>query len=610
VIHARLFRKYATLILFLVGGTLVVSDTISLYFSYQETRNALQVLEHEKAQSAALRISQFVREIERQLGWTTFPQSVEGSDTAELRRLDLIKLLRQVPAIMEASYIDGSGREQVRIARLALDVVGIGEDRSNDPRFVNASKSGTYFGPVYFRKETEPYMSIASRSGRGTGVTIVEVNLKFIWDVITQIRIGKTGIAYVVGNEGILIAHPDISLVLKKTDMSHLPQIKAALAGNSSETGGYGAGYAHNSSGRSVLTAYSRIKPLGWTVFVEQPLSEALQPVYASLKRTGAVLFTALALSALASLALAMRMVRPINALRKGARAIGSGQLDHRIGVITNDELQDLGEGFNDMASKLQESYAGLEQKVEERTRELAASRAQLAEWNATLEKRVAEGIIELEHMGRLKRFLAPQVAELIAKGTASSLGSHGCEVAVVFLDLRGFTSFTESSEPEEVMGVLHEYHAAMGRLIMRYEGTLERFLGDGIMILFNDPIPIPDPEVRAVCMAVEMHNDFLRLSAGWKQRGFDLQMGIGIAQGHATLGVIGFEGRQDYSAIGSVCNLAARLCAEARGGQTLVSERVLKAVEGFVESEPAGELALKGFSRPVLVWNIRSLRP
>lgn len=568
--RARLFYKYAALIVSLVGGALLVSGAVGLYFSYQETRSALLTLEREKAQAAAIRIEQFVREIERQLGWTTFPRFAEGASAVELRRLDLVKLLRQVPAIMEAAYIDGDGREQVRLSRLALDVVGSNADRSGDPRFVQARTSGTYFGPVYFRKESEPYMAIATRAERGSGVTAVEVNLKFIWDVITQIRIGRTGLAYVVGGDGALIAHPDISRVLRRTDMSQLPQVRAALGAGPSATGGVVEGDARDTGGRKVLTAYAQIEPLGWTLFVEQPQDEALAPLYASMLRSAVLLVVGLVLAVLASLMLARRMMRPIRALREGAAAIGAGDLEQRIELVTGDELQELGEQFNQMAKNLR----------------------------------------ELEHVRRLKRFLAPQVAELIAEGTPTSLETHRREVVVVFLDLRGFTSFTETAEPEEVMGVLHEYHEAMGRLIIRHEGTLERFLGDGIMILFNDPIPVADPAARALRMAIEMHADFTRLVAGWRQRGYALDMGIGIAQGFATLGIIGFEGRQDYSAIGSVCNLAARLCAEARGGQTLVPARLLVGLEQLVEAEPVGELTLKGFSRPVAACSVLALRP
>jgi len=374
----QLFFKYVTLIVALVGGALAVSGAASVYFSYQETRTALLELEQEKARAAAGRIEQFVKEIEHQIGWTALPQVAKGDNPLELRRFDFVKLLRQVPAITEAVYIDGNGREQVRVSRLAMDVLGGGQDRSGDPRFLQARGGRTYFGPDYFRKQTEPYMSIALRAGRDGGVAAVEVNLKFIWDVITQIRVGKTGLAYVVNRDGSLVAHPDISLVLQNTNLSALPQVRAALAESAPGEGEKTAGEARNHSGRAVLTAHARIDTLGWTVFVEQPQSEAYQPMYASLLVTGAVLLAALLLSVLASLALARRMLRPINALREGAAAIGAGRLDQRIEVHTGDELEQLGEQFNKMAAELRDSYAGLERKVDERTRELTRALQQL----------------------------------------------------------------------------------------------------------------------------------------------------------------------------------------------------------------------------------------
>ena len=366
--RGKLFRKYAALMLSLVGGVLAVSSGISVYFSYQEIRNGLLALEQEKAQSASARIGQFVKEIEHQIGWTKLPQIASGNAT-ELKRLDFVKLQRQVPAITEVAEIDASGREQLRLSRLDMDVLGSGQDRSSDPRFLGARGGDTYFGPVYFRKETEPYMSIAIPSGRG-GVTAAEVNLKFIWDVITQIRIGQNGLAYVVGPSGTLIAHPDISLVLQQTDMSGLPQVKAALA-QGGALGSEMSGEARDRSGRAVLTSHAHIAPLGWTIFVEQPQQEAFAPLYASVVRTVVVLFVALLLSLLASVVLARRMVRPIGALREGAAAIGAGRLDQRIEVRTGDELEQLGEQFNKMAAELRESYAGLERKVEDRTAEL-----------------------------------------------------------------------------------------------------------------------------------------------------------------------------------------------------------------------------------------------
>jgi class 3 adenylate cyclase/AmiR/NasT family two-component response regulator len=233
-----------------------------------------------------------------------------------------------------------------------------------------------------------------------------------------------------------------------------------------------------------------------------------------------------------------------------------------------------------------------------------------LADWNRTLEQRVQEGVAQVERLGRLKRFFSPQLAELIvAGGTDDPLRTHRREITVVFLDLRGFTGFAETAEPEEVMGVLREYHEAMGRLIVGHEGTLERFTGDGMMVFFNDPVPVENPAERAVRMAVAMRDRVRELRAGWRKRGHDLDLGVGIAQGYATIGAIGFEGRWDYGAIGTVTNLAARLCAEAQGGQVLVTSRVAAAVEGLVDVEEVGALSLRGLSRPVPTLNIAGLK-
>jgi adenylate cyclase len=234
---------------------------------------------------------------------------------------------------------------------------------------------------------------------------------------------------------------------------------------------------------------------------------------------------------------------------------------------------------------------------------------ARLEEWSRTLEERVAEQLAEIERLAGLKRFLPPQVTELIvSSGNERLLESHRHEVTVVFCDLRGFTAFAETTEPEEVMGVLREYHEALGRLIFRYEGTLERFAGDGLVVLFNDPLPCPDPTARAVRMALEMRACVGDLSRTWRRFGHELGFGVGIAQGYATLGTIGFEGRLDYAAIGPVSNLASRLCDEASDGEILISGRALVAVEDMVEAEPAGDLALKGFSRPVTAYRVRGL--
>src|SRR6266478_2402278 len=234
----------------------------------------------------------------------------------------------------------------------------------------------------------------------------------------------------------------------------------------------------------------------------------------------------------------------------------------------------------------------------------------ELADWNRTLERRVEQQLAQLDRLERLKRFFSPQVAELIVSGdTEDPLKSHRRDITVVFLDLRGFTAFAETSEPEEVMGVLREYHAEMGKLILEWEGTLERFTGDGMMIFFNDPTPVPDPAERAVRMAAAMRERVAELAVGWKKAGFDLDFGIGIAHGYATLGAIGFEGRVDYGAIGTVTNLAARLCAEAQPGQVLLTQRVLTTVDALVEVEPVGDVSLKGISRPVKIFNLITLK-
>jgi class 3 adenylate cyclase len=234
----------------------------------------------------------------------------------------------------------------------------------------------------------------------------------------------------------------------------------------------------------------------------------------------------------------------------------------------------------------------------------------ELAEWNRLLEQRVQEQVAQMERLGRLQRFFSPQVAELILSGeTDDPLKTHRRDVAVVFIDLRGFTGFAEISEPEEVMTVLREYHAAVGQVILEHEGTVERFAGDGIMIFFNDPVVVPNPAERAVRMAVAVRDRIGELSVVWRKRGHQLGVGLGVAQGYATIGAIGFEGRWDYGAIGTVANLAARLCAEARAGQILASTRVGDAVEDLVEAEPVDPLTLKGFHRPMPAVDILRLR-
>ena len=251
-----------------------------------------------------------------------------------------------------------------------------------------------------------------------------------------------------------------------------------------------------------------------------------------------------------------------------------------------------------------------LHDTVQEQASRLEWQAAELAHWNTVLEERVARQLAELDRVGRLKRFFSPQLAELIVRGgTDDPLRSHRRDVTVVFIDLRGFTAFAEAAEPEEVMGVLREYHARVGEIILAHEGTLERFTGDGMMIFFNDPVVVPNPVERALRMTVAMRDGVEQLAAHWREQGWELHAGIGVAKGDATIGAIGFEGRLDYGAIGTVTNLAARLCSEAAGGQILISQRVHAAGADLVETEPVGELTLKGLQRPVPAFQVRGLK-
>ena len=368
--------KYAALIVVLVGGALIASGVISLFFAWNQSRDSLFALQREKADAAAYRIEQYIREIEHEIGWTALPRVAEGGDVMDQRRIEFLKLLRQAPQITEATWIDRAGNEQVRVSRLAMDAVGPATNLTIDPRVVGTQGGATWFGPVTFRKDTEPYMAIARPAGgRDGGTTAVEVNLKFVWDVVSQLRIGRAGIAYVIDAEGHLVAHPDISLVLQKLDWTKQTQVVAArAAGPESQTRHI---EAVNRGGKAVLVAFARIPSLDWLVMVEVPREQAFEPLLETLYRTLGVLFAALLLAVLASVFLARRMVQPIRALQDGAAQIGAGNLDQKIVVRTGDELEALADQFNTMASDLKESYAGLERKVLDRTRELSETLGQ-----------------------------------------------------------------------------------------------------------------------------------------------------------------------------------------------------------------------------------------
>ncbi|HWS06739.1 MAG TPA: ATP-binding protein [Xanthobacteraceae bacterium] len=366
IVRSRLFIKYVALLIAVVVLALVANGAFEIWFSYQEHKASLIGIQREQAEAAASKIEQFITEINSQVGWTT--QLPWSDSTLDQRRFDALRLLRQVPAITELAQIDASGHEQLRVSRLTMDVVGSGIDYSTKPEFTQAVAHKVYYGPVYFRRESEPYMTLSlAGTRRDTGVSIAQVNLKLIWDVVSKIKVGERGRAYVVDADGRLIAHPDISLVLRNTDMSKLAQVRSARAAGSGEE----VQEAEDIAGNRVLTAYAQVTPLGWLVFVETPVAEAYAPLYASIQRTGYVLFGALALAFIAGMFLARRMVGPIQALRSGAARIGLGDLSQRISIKTGDEVEALADQFNDMAAKLQESYADLEQKVEDRTHEL-----------------------------------------------------------------------------------------------------------------------------------------------------------------------------------------------------------------------------------------------
>jgi signal transduction histidine kinase len=374
-VGSRLFRKYVALFVAVVCVALLTNGLFEIWFSYQENKQALTRIQREQAEAAAAKIGQFIKDIEGQIGWTT--QLPWTASALEQRRFDALRLLRQVPAITELAQLDASGKEQLRVSRLAMDAVGVGTDFSKDPKFTEAVAKKIYYGPVYFRRESEPYMTLAMAGARrDAGVSVAEVNLKFIWDVVSQIKVGKKGQAFVIDARGRLIAHPDISLVLRNTDLSRLDYVSAARSAEGAPSP-QGVEIVNDVQGREVLTAHAPILPLRWLMFVELPIDEAYAPLYESIKRSSYLLMGGLMLAFLAGLFLARKMIIPIQKLREGAAQIGSGNLEQRIAIKTGDELELLADQFNDMAGRLEESYAGLEQKVEDRTHELSESLAQ-----------------------------------------------------------------------------------------------------------------------------------------------------------------------------------------------------------------------------------------
>jgi signal transduction histidine kinase/CheY-like chemotaxis protein len=368
-VRGRLFLKYVAFFVTVVCLALVCNDLFQLRFSIRDYTAMSIRVQQEQADAAAAKIGQFVTEIEGQLGWVA---NLAWDDSKlDEWRFDLVRLLHQEPPIMEFTKIDASGRERLRVSRVAPDVVNSLADLSGGTPFVGAVSSKVYYGPVDFRVGSEPYMTLALAGvRRDAGVSVVTVNLKFIRDVILQLKLGAGGRAYVVDAGGRLLAHSDLTPVLRRADFSQLPHVRATLAGNSTALP-EDQTTTVDINGRPVLAADALIAPLGWRVFVETPVEEALAPLHAALWRTGFVLVAALILASLAGLLLARRMVVPIRALVAGAARIGSGDLSQRLALNSGDEFEILGAQFNSMATQLQESYTTLERKVDERTREL-----------------------------------------------------------------------------------------------------------------------------------------------------------------------------------------------------------------------------------------------
>jgi adenylate cyclase len=572
-----LFQKYFTALFIAVVVPLLANGTSEAWFGYRDQRLVLSQRLHAEARSAAGKIQGFLYDIADQLQWTVqLPWRGDGAD--ERHRFDVLRLLRQVPAIVEVTLVDGKGIERLHVSRIDPDIVDSGIDRANDPAVIGARSDHIWYGPVTLHEGSEPHMTVAVAGAREiNGVTVAEINLKLIWDVISAIHVGQSGNAFVLDGSGRLVAHPDISLVLRGDDdaaAARLKELQKATTGGGEIAEGTNA-EGTNAEGRSVIAAMAPIAGPDWLAFVEQPVSEAFGPIRAALWRTGLLLLVGAAFAALLAYLLARRMAGPIRLLEQGAERIGAGQFDHKIDISTGDELEGLAARFNHMADELAVS--------QERS----------------------------ERISRLKRFLAPQVAELVAgSGEQGLLDSHRADVVIVFCDLRGFTSFAGNADADEVMGLLQEYYEALGAIITKYEATLTCFMADGLMLLLNAPVPRPEPAMLAVRMVLEMQAAVQDLIVPWRARGYAIGFGVGLAKGTATVGRIGYEGRLDYTAIGTVVNLASRLCASAEDGQILIDPAAAAEIRHSVPLGALGTRALRGFAEPVAVFSVTQHDP
>lgn len=564
--RTSLFKKYFRTLFAAVVVPLVIAGGSEAWFGYHDQRARLNELLNVEARLAAAKIQDFIEAIRGQLGWTVqLPWSEKIDDR---RRLDALRLLRQVPAIASLSLLDANGRERLFVSRIGLNRIESGDDHSAKPAVAGARSDRVWFSAVTFQGGSEPFMTVAVAGNRSAvGVAVAEINLKFIWDVISEIKVGRTGEAFVLDRPGRLVAHPDISQVLRADETMQQPlrTLRAAILARSGQ-----AAAGRDTTDKMVLAAMAQIPGVDWSVIVKQPVAEAFGPIYAALWRTGALLIAGTVLAAALASWRAQRMIGPIRLLEDGVARIGAGHFEHRINLTTGDEFERLATRFNEMAG------------------ELAVSQQRF------------------EHISRLKRFLAPQVAELVdSTGDDSVLDGRRVEVVVVFCDLRGFTAFSAQAKPETVMAVLGEYYGALESVVSAHEATLTSFTGDGAMVLVNAPVSCPEPALRAVAMAGDMQMRVQKLLAGWRARGHRLGFGVGLAMGPATVGRIGSEGRLDYTAVGNVTNLASRLCSSAGDAEILIDRVAARAVDSRVPLVELDALALKGFDQPVPVFAV-----
>jgi signal transduction histidine kinase/CheY-like chemotaxis protein/HAMP domain-containing protein len=362
--------RYAVLVAALLAVALIVSGALETWSSHRDRQAIAESLQRDKARAAAVAVARFLEDVQRSLQWATLSVPIAGGESPAQRRIEFIKLLRLEPAITTVTLIDAEGAERLQVSRITPDRLGSGVDWSRHPGWATARSAGTYFSSTYFAAQSEPYLTIAvPAAARDGSVVIAEVNLKFVSNVVSEIKIGATGYAYVVDASGRLVSHPDISFVLQMSDLSKLPQVQAAAGIPRIDSGFHTV--AHNLAGTRVFAAHAAIKPVGWTIFVEQLREEALAPLASSIVRTGLILAVALLLALVAGVLAARKMVAPIAKLRAGALRFGAGELDHRIEVSSGDELEDLAILFNAMAGQLRETYSDLERRVLQRTQEL-----------------------------------------------------------------------------------------------------------------------------------------------------------------------------------------------------------------------------------------------